>query len=133
LSANSDIQNTIYQMKMLICDDDSITIRALDYQFRKDGFEILKANNGREAQKVLEGNCDIRVLISDIYMPLMSGLELITYVRKTLQWKIPIVIVSGVNLEDTMLHAFELGADTFFSKPFNLNDLSNQVKHLLNR
>ena len=133
MSANSDIQNTIYQMKMLICDDDSITIRALDYQFRKDGFEILKANNGREAQKVLEGNCDIRVLISDIYMPLMSGLELITYVRKTLQWKIPIVIVSGVNLEDTMLHAFELGADTFFSKPFNLNDLSNQVKHLLNR
>ena len=118
---------------MLICDDDSITIRALDYQFKKDGFEILKANNGRDAQKILMENSDINVLIADIYMPLMSGLELITYVRETLQRKIPIIIVSGVNLEDTMLHAFELGADSYFSKPFNLGELSNQVKHLLKK
>ena len=120
-------------MKILICDDDSITIRALDYQFKKDGFEILKANNGRDAQKILMENSDINVLVADIYMPLMSGLELITYVRETLQRKIPIIIVSGVNLEDTMLHAFELGADSYFSKPFNLSELSNQVKHLLKR
>jgi len=120
-------------MKMLICDDDSITRRALDYQFKKDGFEILKANNGRDAQKILMENSDINVLVADIYMPLMSGLELITYVRETLQRKIPIIIVSGVNLEDTMLHAFELGADSYFSKPFNLSELSNQVKHLLKR
>jgi DNA-binding response OmpR family regulator len=116
---------------MLICDDDSITIRALDYQFKKDGFEILKANNGRDAQKLLVENSDIDVLVADIYMPLVNGLELITFVRETLQRSIPIVIVSGVNLEDTMLHAFELGASSFFTKPFNLGELSNQIKHLL--
>ena len=120
-------------MKILICDDDPITLRALGYQFKKDGFEILKANNGREAKKILVENSDIDVLIADIYMPLTSGLELITYVRETLQRKMPIVIVSGVNLEDTMLHAFELGADSYFSKPFNLSELSNRIKHLLKK
>jgi len=118
---------------MLICDDDPITIRALDYQFKKDGFEIFKANNGREAKKILVENSAIDVLLADIYMPLMSGLELITYVRETLKRNIPIVIVSGVSLEDTMLHAFELGANSYFSKPFNLGELSNQIKHLLKR
>ena len=117
-------------MKMLICDDDSITVRAMDFQFKKDGFEIFKANNGKEAQKILLEN-DIDVLITDVYMPLMNGLELITYVRKTLQRDVPIVVVSKVNLEDTILHAFELGADSFLTKPFNLEELSKRIKLLL--
>jgi len=116
---------------MLICDDDSISLRALDFQLKKDGFEILKAYNGREAKRILVENSDIDVLLTDIYMPLMSGLELITYVRKTLQRDIPIIIVSAVNLEDTILHAFELGADAYLTKPFNLKELSRRVKHLL--
>ncbi len=118
-------------MKMLICDDDSMTLRALEFQFKKDGFEILKAINGREAQKILLENSNIDVLVTDIYMPLINGLELVTYVRKTLQRDIPIVIVSRVNVEDTILHAFELGANEYLTKPFNLEDLSNRVKHLL--
>lgn len=120
-------------MKMLICDDDSITLRALDFQFKRDGFEILRASNGREAQKILIDNDDIGVLIADLYMPLMSGLELITFVRKTLQRDIPIVIVSQVSLENTILHAFELGADSYLTKPFNLEELSRRVKHLLRK
>jgi DNA-binding response OmpR family regulator len=116
---------------MLICDDESITLRALDFQFKKDGFEIFKANNGREAQKILVKESEIDVLVTDIYMPLMSGLELITYVRKVLQRDIPIVVVSKANLEDTILHALELGADSYFTKPFNLDELSKRVKHLL--
>jgi len=117
-------------MKVLICDDDSISLRALEYQFKKDGFEIFKAINGRDAQKILIEK-EIDVLVTDIYMPLMSGMELITYVRKTLQRDIPIVIVSAVNIEDTILHAFELGADAYLTKPFNLEELPRRIKHLL--
>jgi len=117
-------------MKVLICDDDSISLRALEFQFKKDGYEIFKATNGRDAQRILVEN-DISVLVTDIYMPLMSGLELITYVRKNLQRDIPIVIVSALNIEDTILHAFELGADAYLTKPFNLEELPRRVKHLL--
>jgi len=120
-------------MKVLICDDDSIAKRALDYQFKKDGFEIFKANNGREAKKILDENSDIDVLVTDIYMPLMNGMELITYVRKTLQRDIPIVVVSAVNFEDTIHHALELGADSYLTKPVYLEELSKRVKHLLEK
>ena len=118
-------------MKMLICDDDSMSLRALDFQLKKDGFEIVKANNGRDAQRLLVENNDIDVLVTDIYMPLVSGLELITYVRKTLQRDIPIIVASAITLEDTILHAFELGADGYLTKPFNLKELSSRVKNLL--
>lgn len=118
-------------MKVLICDDDTITLRALEFQFRKDGFDVLKASNGKEGQKILLENNDIDVLVTDIYMPLVSGLELITYVRQTLQRNTPIVVLSMVNFEENILHAYELGADSYISKPFKLEDLSNNVKLLL--
>jgi DNA-binding response OmpR family regulator len=56
---------------------------------------------------------------------------LVTYVRKTLQQNIPIVILSRVNVEDTILHAFELEANEYILKPVNLEELSNKVKQLL--
>jgi len=118
-------------MKVLICDDDSMTVRALEFQFKKDGFEIFKATNGRDAKKILVDNIDIDVLITDIYMPLVSGLELVTFVRKTLKRTIPIVVLSRVNVEDTILYAFELEANEYMTKPINLTVLSNKVKHLL--
>ena len=118
-------------MKILICDDDSITLRMLEFQFKKDGFEILKAMNGREAQKILDENNDIDVMVTDMYMPSMNGLELLTYVRTTLGSKIPIVVISRVNVEENILYAFELGANEYLTKPFDLEDISNKVKHLL--
>ena len=118
-------------MKALICDDDTMTLRALEFRFKKDGFEILKAINGRDAQKILEENDDIDVMITDIYMPLISGLELVTYVRKTLRRFIPIIIISRDSVEDTILHAFELDANEYVTKPFDVEDISNKVKHLL--
>jgi len=119
-------------MKILLCDDDSMTLRALEFAFKKDGFEILKANNGRDGQKILEANSDIDALITDIYMPSINGLELVTYVRNTLQRDIPIVVLSRVNVEDTIQYAYELKANAYLTKPVNLEEISNKVKQLLN-
>ena len=108
-----------------------MSLRALEFQFKKDGFEVLKAINGKEGQKMILENSDIDMLVTDIYMPLVSGLELITYVRQTLQSNIPIIVLSMVNLENSILHAYELGANTYLSKPVKLDELSSSVKLLL--
>jgi len=118
---------------MLICDDDTMTIRALEFQFKRDGFEIFKAISGRDAQKILAENKDIDILITDIYMPSMNGLELITYVRNTLRRNIPIVVVSRVNVQDNIHEAFDLEADEYMTKPINLEALSLKVNLLLKK
>jgi len=120
-------------MKVLICDDDTMTIRALEFQFKREGFEVLKANNGKEGQKMILENNDIDMLVTDIYMPQVSGLELITYVRQTLHLDFPIIVLSMVNIEENILHAYQLGADSYLSKPLKLEELSNNIKLLLKR
>ena len=119
-------------MKILICDDDSMTLRTLEFQFKKEGFEVIKCFNGREASRILEESYDIDLLVTDLYMPMMTGLELITFVRTTLQRTTPSVIVSRVNVDDSINQALELGANAYIAKPFLMEDLSNKIKNVIN-
>ena len=119
-------------MKMLICDDDSMTLRALEFQFNKEGFEIIKACDGRDAMKVMNETDDFDVMITDLFMPYISGLELILHARKALQRSFPIVVVTRANIDDNMEQAFEFGADAYVVKPINLEDISTKINNLLN-
>ena len=119
-------------MKILICDDDPMTIRTLEFQFKRDGFDVIKTVNGREASKILDENEDIDLLLVDLYMPMMNGLELVTYVRHTLQSTMPIIVISMVNANDSINEALELGANAYLTKPFVLDELSTKIKEVLN-
>jgi len=117
-------------MKILICDDDPMTIRALEFQLKKDGYEVIKSVNGREATKILDSDTGIDLLIVDIHMPMMSGFELVTYVRDNLKRSIPVIVLSKVNSQDSITEALDLGANAYFTKPFNLEELSNKIKEV---
>ena len=118
-------------MKVLICDDDPMTLKALEFQFKKDGYEVILANNGKEAMQFITDNQDINFLVTDLYMPMNSGLELITYVRDTLKSSMPILILTRSNVEETVNYAFELGVNGYLTKPFKLEDLKNQIERML--
>ena len=118
----------LFNMKILICDDDKMTIRALEFQLKNEGFEIIKAVNGREAMNILESNDDIDLLIADLYMPFVNGMELITYIRETLQRDTPIIIITLTKVEDKVRQAFELGANSFLTKPIDVDELANEIK-----
>ena len=120
-------------MKILICDDDKMTLRLLEFQLNREGFEIIKAVDGREARKILEENDDIDLLIADLYMPFIKGMELITFIRNTLKRNTPIIIISMVKVEDAHKHALSLGANAFVTKPIEIEDLMDKIKQLLNR
>jgi DNA-binding response OmpR family regulator len=64
-------------------------------------------------------------------MPYTSGLELISIVKSNENKKIPIIVLSGLGQEDTVMEAFQLGADDFITKPFNPTELAVRVKRLL--
>lgn len=118
-------------MRILVCEDDIMTLKALEHKLKNDGYTIISAHDGKQAIDYLKSNNDIDLLLTDLHMPLISGLEVITYVRNELKSNMPIVMLTRVGLEDTVLHAFELGADDYITKPFSPDELSLRIKRLL--
>jgi DNA-binding response OmpR family regulator len=99
---------------------------------KRDGFEIITAFDGKKGQEQID-NAEFDLMIIDLLMPYINGLELIEYVRRKLGKSIPIIVLSSVGLEETVLRAFELGADDYVVKPFSPNELSIRVKRLLTK
>ena len=118
-------------MKILICEDDLMTLKALEHKLKNDGYDTMTALDGKKAIDILSADPEIDLLLTDLHMPLISGLELITHVRNEMKSNMPIVMLTRVGLEDTVLHAFELGADDYITKPFSPEELSLRIKRLL--
>ncbi len=118
-------------MKILICEDDTMTLKALEHKLKKEGYEIISAKDGKSACDILSEQKDIDLLLTDLHMPVLSGLELISFLRGKLQSNMPIVMLTRVGLEETVLQAFELGADDYITKPFNPDELALRIKRLL--
>lgn len=118
-------------MKILICEDDLMTLKALEHKLKNDGYETIAVHDGKQAIEMLTTHKNIDLLLTDLHMPMISGLELISHVRNEMKSHIPIVMLTRVGLEDTVLHAFELGADDYITKPFSPEELSLRIKRLL--
>jgi DNA-binding response OmpR family regulator len=118
-------------MKILVCDDDPAVISIIRFKLVRDGLaEVTSASNGRVAIDLLKTQV-FDLIIADIHMPFHSGFEIVTFVRQSLKLQTPILILSAEGLEDTVLQAFDLGADDYVSKPFSLAELTLRVKRLL--
>ncbi len=117
-------------MKILVAEDEPLMLMAIEAKLRNDGFEVVGAPDGREALKAFEQNPP-DLIITDILMPYTSGLELIAIVKSNSSKKIPIIVLSALGQEETVMEAFQLGADDFLTKPFNPTELSVRVKRLL--
>ena len=117
-------------MKILICEDEEIMLTALEFRLRKQGFEVVLAKDGRQAiQKVQDELPD--VLVADIMMPYVTGLELITFIREEMKSDLPIIIISALENDEVVLNAFRLGATDFITKPFKPNELILRIKKIL--
>ncbi|OFX66939.1 MAG: hypothetical protein A2X12_10005 [Bacteroidetes bacterium GWE2_29_8] len=118
-------------MKILVCEDDNLLLKALEFRLKKDGFEVLTAEDGKKAIEIIDAQ-KLDCIISDIMMPYIKGLELLSYVRqKFSEKKIPFIILSGINNEATKIESFELGADDYIVKPFIPSELSFRIKKML--
>lgn len=112
-------------MSVLIAEDDELMLRTVEFRLKKDGHEVILARDGRDAlQKIDEYQPDL--IISDVMMPYLSGLEIVAAVKENSQT--PIIILSGMGQEDIVLEAFRLGADDYLTKPFSPNELSVRIK-----
>lgn len=95
-------------------------------------YQICKARNGQEAIEQLKNNSNIKIIISDIMMPIMNGTELCQYVKTQEEYlHIPVILLSAKNSEADMIEGYEAGADDYITKPFRLPLLMAKIKSLL--
>jgi CheY-like chemotaxis protein len=118
--------------RVLIADDSSAVRQRLKTVLdRHVCCELVEAEDGQEAYEKLQDS-QFDILITDINMPRMNGLSLIGRVRKDLNLRIPIVIVTTMGHEEDRDTGMRLGADTYITKPINDSQLVSTVSGLIN-
>lgn len=116
-------------MQILVAEDDPLMLMAIESKLKTEGFDVIPAKDGSEAIKVLQ-QASPDLVITDILMPYSSGLEIVS-IAKSKSQRLPVIVLSGIGEEDTVMEAFDLGADDFITKPFNPSEMIVRVKRLL--
>ncbi|MCG8638071.1 MAG: response regulator [Desulfobacterales bacterium] len=101
--------------KILIVDDEDIIVRLLSMSLRSDGYDVVTACNGKEALEVLEQEAP-DIVVTDIKMPVMDGLELLKNIKSNDADK-EVIIVTGHGDIDSTITALQYGASDFINKP----------------
>ena len=117
---------------LLVVDDSATTRMLISLTLKKSPkYRIVEATNGAEAVEKL-GTQPVDIVLTDINMPKMGGLELISYIRSSHSSpKVPIVVITTEGEEDARDRGLALGADAYLSKPISGVKLQETVKKLL--
>ena len=119
-------------MNILVCEDNIMTLKAIEISLRKAGYNVYNAGDGFQGIKIL-GEEKIDLVITDINMPYTKGLELIRHINTQMEDKIPVIVVTGITNAETRDHAMELGADGYLTKHFEPRVMLDMVKNLLSQ
>ena len=126
-SAERKLMSTI---RILVVDDEQQITRVLRRALSSQGYEVQVASDGEEALSVF-GSWNPDMVITDLAMPGMSGLELCRRIRKSSN--IPILVLSVKGEERTKVEALNLGADDYVVKPFGMDELFARIRVALRR
>ncbi len=116
-------------MKILVVDDEEMSIKLIEMQLMKDNHQILTSTDGREAVDIIK-NEQPDLVISDIMMPFMSGLELLEII-KVENKKIPVILISALDDVEVVQTAIGIGADDFIIKPVKMDELALRIQRVM--
>jgi two-component system, OmpR family, response regulator VicR len=116
-------------MKIQIIEDDPLLSKTIEFRLRKEGFEVCMSKNGAEAiENYNRINPDL--VLTDIMMPVVNGLEVISYIRNKMKSITPIVVLSSAKHQNTVDEALSLGANFFLPKPFTTENLLKTLSNV---
>ena len=115
---------------ILICDDDRDIVSALDIYLTSEGYQTVKAYNGREALKAVEQR-EIHLILMDIMMPELDGIRATAKLRE--ENNVPIILLTAKSEDTDKILGLNIGADDYITKPFNPLEVLARVKSQLRR
>lgn len=116
-------------MKILLVEDNKSIIKGLEYAFAQNGYDCEYCVSFNEAMKKAPFNYDIAVL--DITLPDGNGFDLFKKIRRYSD--LPVIFLTAVDDEDSVVNGLELGADDYITKPFSTRELIARIKRAANK
>ena len=104
-------------------------LTALEFRLKRQGFTVLRAEDGQKAIDIVNTQMP-DLIIADIMMPHVTGLELIQYIRQDLKQETPIIVISALEMDEIVLKAFRYGANDFITKPFKPYELIIRIRRI---
>lgn len=115
----------------LLLVEDNKEILNYIWQELSQKYNVIPASNGQEALEILE-NENVQIIVSDIMMPIMDGIDLCKKIKSDFQHShIPIILITAKNSLQSKIEGLEVGADAYIEKPFSLDHLQAQISNLL--
>lgn len=116
----------------LVADDEPHIGRIIKMKLEQGPFRVTLAYDGREALDVLERERDIAIVLLDLMMPHLSGLDVLAAMRRDARWRdLPCIILTAAGQEQQHQRALELGATEFLTKPFSPKKLYARAAELV--
>ncbi|OGR22578.1 MAG: hypothetical protein A2277_01435 [Desulfobacterales bacterium RIFOXYA12_FULL_46_15] len=122
-----------FNSRILIVDDSYAMLRIVKKFFKNNGFHhILEANDGIEALEMIQTENTIRLIVSDLNMPRMNGLELLKIIKEDHRTKnIPFVMLTVEAIQRTMNKAIGMGVDSYIVKPVTEKTFINEILRVI--
>ena len=114
---------------ILIVEDDEVTSYMLEFLLQREGYTVTKANDGKEALKLIESSKPFDIVLLDIMVPYINGFELVSHIRSQPAWeKTPILMLSGKSQEKDIIKALDSGATDYIVKPFQPGEVLARIR-----
>jgi len=118
--------------RVLVADDDPVMRHLLSTIIKQQGYEVVVAEDGRAAYRILKSDSAFNAAILDMTMPFLEGLDLIRYMRSEKRlMRIPVMIITAGQDIKLMTSSFAAGATAFLPKPFTPEQLQSAIRMLL--
>ena len=118
-------------MRIVLAEDNELLRKSLSFFLESKGFIVDQFSDGKEALESIEKN-EYGLILTDINMPGISGMEITQHVRNTLKRDTPVIIFTSSNVEQTELDSFQIGANEFIAKPVSPAVLLIRIQKLIN-
>jgi len=116
--------------KILLVDDDPQVRRALRTTLVSAGYTVVEARTGEEALEEIQAEGDVNMVLLDLKMPGIGGIEACRRIRRISQ--VPVLVISVLRTQEEKVQAFDAGADDYLVKPFGIQELLSRI-HALKR
>ncbi len=117
--------------RILLVDDEPLIIKGLKYSLEHEGYETVSAADGEEALKVFEEQSPFDLILLDVMLPRLNGLDVCQRIRE--RSNVPIIMLTAKGEDMDKILGLEYGADDYMTKPFNILEVKARVKAILRR